>query len=206
MKTIKDYFNSNANTFDEFFRIGDIVGKDVVDEFKNVLPPATDNAYLMQMGEPYSHIGGKATYMTFVSTPQGWQYRGNCFKGEMFNPFTKWLDAFLEEKGLDLSEAFKQTNEDGISKVFSYHDIVYEIKNASEEEQNEIQSMLIKIDFSNGNIKDFLKHLSKALIPSKEEVEELESIYGKSIGIEIEKIEDLEKIYKSESEGEEDER
>lgn len=70
MKTMKDYFNSNANYFEEFFMYGDIVGEDVVSEFRNCIPPVTDNAYLMQMGEPFSHIDGKATYMTFENTEE----------------------------------------------------------------------------------------------------------------------------------------
>ena len=45
--------------------------------------------------------------------------------------------------------------------------------------------MLIKIDFNNGDVKDFLKHLSKALIPSQEEIKNMEEIYGKTVyGIE----------------------
>ena len=74
MKTMKDYELSNAQTFDEFFKSGDIVGNDVVEEFRNVLPPITDNRYLMQMGEPHSSVNGKSTYMTFSKETEGWVY------------------------------------------------------------------------------------------------------------------------------------
>ena len=86
MKTMKDYELSNAQTFDEFFKPGDIVGNDVVEEFRNVLPPITDNRYLMQMGEPHSSVNGKSTYMTFSKETEGWVYKGNCFKGEKESP------------------------------------------------------------------------------------------------------------------------
>ena len=188
MKTLKDYRESNAYYFNDFFIPGDIVGKDVVEEMKNSVPPVTNTSCLIQMGEPYSHIGGKATYMTFVNTSDGWEYRGNCFKGEEYNPFTKWLDKFLEEKGLDLSQEFKQTNESGISITFSYQDIVDQIKHSPEKEQdngiNSIKGMLVRIDMANGDILDYFKHLSKALIPDKKMVEELEDTYGESINLE----------------------
>lgn len=194
MKTMKDYKKSDSIYFDDFFVPGDIVGEDVVENFRNVLPPTTDNCYLMQMGEPYSHINGKPTYMTFTNTTEGWKYCGNCFRGEKQNPFTQWFESFLEEKGFDLSEEFTSKNDDGISKTFNYQEIIENIKSAPEKEQDQIQDMLIKIDYRNGNIKDFLQHLSKALVTSKEEVERLENIYGESIGIEKEHINQYKKI------------
>lgn len=48
--------------------------------------------------------------------------------------------------------------------------------------------MLVRIDMANGDILDYFKHLSKALIPDKKMVEELEDIYGESIGIEKESL------------------
>lgn len=190
MKTLKEWEKSNTYYFEEFFIPGDIVGEDVINEMRNSVPPVTNNAYIMQAGEPYSHIDGKPTYMTFVNTANGWEYRGNCFRGEEYNPFTKWLDTFLEEKGLDLTQEFKQTNENGISMTFSYQDIVEQIKHCPEKEQdngvNGIKGMLVRIDMANGDVLDYFRHLSKALIPDKETVEELEDIYGESIGLEQE--------------------
>lgn len=192
MKTLKDWEKSNTYYFEEFFIPGDIVGEDVVNEMRNSVPPVINRSYIMQAGEPYSHIDGRPTYMTFVNTADGWEYRGNCFKGEEYNPFTKWLDKFLEEKGLDLSQEFKQTNKSGISITFSYQDIVDQIKHSPENEQdngiNSIKGMLVRIDMANGDILDYFKHLSKALIPDKKMVEELEDIYGESIGIEKESL------------------
>lgn len=48
MKTMKDWQESDIDSFDIFFLPGDIVGKDVVEYFRNVEIPKTDNAYIMQ--------------------------------------------------------------------------------------------------------------------------------------------------------------
>lgn len=69
---------------------------------------------------------------------------------------------------------------------FSYENVLVNIKSTSENEQEAIKEMLIKIDFYNGDIKEYLRHLSKALIPSPEEVQRMEEIYGESINLKIE--------------------
>ena len=193
MKTLPDWENSKATTFEDFFIPGDIVGEDVVKHFRNVQIPITDNAYLMQMGEPQNCIDGKITYMTFSKEPEGWIYRGDCHKGETKSPFEKWLDTFIKEKEIDLHEEFKSTN-GSISMFFCYSDIINAIKTTSKDEQSEIKNILVAIDYKNGDIKDYLRHLSKALIPTKEQVKEMESIYGESIGIEKEDVEDFEDL------------
>ena len=187
MKTLKDWHNSEVNYFDDFFVPGDIVSQDVVEHFRNVMIPKTDNSYLMQMGEAQDFIDGKSTYMTFAHEEKGWVYKGNCHKGESKTPFEKWLDRFIDEKDIDVTEEFK-SEKDGISKTFSYKDVLNNIKTTSEKEQGKIKEMLIIIDYNNGDVKDFLKHLSKALIPSQEEIKNMEEIYGETIyGIEKQK-------------------
>lgn len=184
MKTMKDWEESDIDSFNIFFVPGDIVGEDVVEHFRNVQIPITDNAYIMQMGEPQNFIDGKSVYMTFSNEVEGWIYRGNCHKGEKETPFEKWLNIFIKEKGIDTSQEFKST-ENGISMIFSYQDVLNNIKSTSENEQKQIKDMMVKIDFNNGDIEDYLRHLSKALIPNREEIKIMEEIYGKSINLEI---------------------
>lgn len=66
----------------EFLNVGDTVCQDIVNHFINVLPPATMRSHLIQMGEPYFHIGNKALYSTIVKIDGEWIYAGNCFRGE----------------------------------------------------------------------------------------------------------------------------
>ncbi|MFC3768340.1 hypothetical protein [Paenibacillus sp. GCM10012303] len=67
-------------------RVGDTMTEEQVEEWVNVLPPATYRADLVQLGEPYSHRedeNGKwrATYPTAAKIAGQWRYMGNCFRG-----------------------------------------------------------------------------------------------------------------------------
>lgn len=75
--------------------------------------------------------------------------------------FEKWLDTMIEEKGIDLEETFEIQGE--CWNLMSYGVVVEAIKATSETEQKAIQNMMVKIDFVNGDIKDYLRHLAKAI-------------------------------------------
>lgn len=98
IKTLQGYKDSESKCFDEYFPIGCLVAEDVVDEFRNVLPPRTDKFGIMQMGEPIDcklkdvdKAISQYTYMTFVYVRKDhdygevWEYCGNCFAGEIIN-------------------------------------------------------------------------------------------------------------------------
>lgn len=70
-------------------RVGDLVTRQVVDGYMNVLPPTSMRYDCAQLGEPYSHMkdpaSGRimATYMTFRCVASDvWMYCGHCFAGE----------------------------------------------------------------------------------------------------------------------------
>lgn len=78
------------------------------------------------------------------------------------NSFSKWLDTFIEEKGIDLNVVIEiTTNND--THFFEIGNIVENIKATTREEQTEIKDMIVKIDFHNGDVIDYFKHLAKAL-------------------------------------------
>ena len=52
-KTMKDWHNSNATYSDDFFKAGDIVSEDIVNDFLNSVPPITHYETFIQAGEPY---------------------------------------------------------------------------------------------------------------------------------------------------------
>lgn len=54
----------------------------MADYFLNVLPPACWTNSIIQIGEPMAHIDGKPTFSTLKRTNDGWQYCGNCFRGQ----------------------------------------------------------------------------------------------------------------------------
>jgi hypothetical protein len=81
MAVVKRYADWNCDLQD-FLRIGDLVDEDFVDYFISVLPPACYNSQVIQIGEPYSHVEGGATYSTLMNTADGWAYAGHCLRGQ----------------------------------------------------------------------------------------------------------------------------
>ncbi len=78
MKTYQEWKGSLKN----YLTIGDRVDDEMYYHFLNVMPPATNRSNLLQVGEPYSHVDGKATYTTFFHDGISWVYMGECFRGE----------------------------------------------------------------------------------------------------------------------------
>jgi len=74
----------------------------------------------------------------------------------------KWLDTFLAEKGTNLDQTIEAMGELGMN-FMPLQVIVDAIKAASPAEQASIKTILVKIDFANGDIVHFFKHLAKAI-------------------------------------------
>ena len=79
MKTYKEWSESGLK-LTSFLHLGDLVDEDLANYFRDVLPPACHTSTIRQIGEPYSHINGFPTFMTIEKTPQGWTYRGTCYR------------------------------------------------------------------------------------------------------------------------------
>lgn len=82
--------------------------------------------------------------------------------------FNSWLDVFLEEKGIDLEQTFELTSSKGVYNLMSYRVVVEHMKIANSTEQAAIKDMIVKIDFKNGDVRHFLRHLGQALVESKD--------------------------------------
>lgn len=76
--------------------------------------------------------------------------------------FSNWLDVFIEEKGLDLEETFTVEGKSGPNMI-PVGVIVEHMKIANKHEQFEIKNMLVKIDFFNGDVLHFFRHLAGAI-------------------------------------------
>lgn len=90
--------------------------------------------------------------------------------------FQKWFKTFLEEKEVDLSEFLTADIQVG--------DVCQAIFNAPNHEQVSIKKMIVKIDFYNGNVVDYFKHLAQALMPEqveKQRKEMVDTIFGKTM-------------------------
>ena len=97
------------------------------------------------------------------------------FEEQEDTSFNQWLDTFIQEKGIDLDYTFTIEDE-GITHIFELGNVIENIKTTSKEEQNAIKDMIVKIDFYNGDVVDYFKHLAKALVKNYYQIEEQEII------------------------------
>lgn len=74
----------------------------------------------------------------------------------------RWLDTFLEEKGIDSEMVLKVEGPSGTNWM-PVGVLVDAIKSAPAHEQAGIKAMLVKIDFRNAPVKPYLEHLAKAI-------------------------------------------
>jgi len=79
------------------------------------------------------------------------------------NTFTKWLDTFIEEKGIDLDDTFELEGPSGMN-FMSYGVVVEHIKLTQGEEQKMIKDVIVKIDFKNGDVRHFFRHIAQAIV------------------------------------------
>lgn len=77
--------------------------------------------------------------------------------------FTKWFETFLSEKCIDLDAILTVKGTSGDTNFIPVGCIVDLIKIAPTAEQFGIKSMLVKIDFVNGNVLDYFSHLARAV-------------------------------------------
>ena len=89
------------------------------------------------------------------------------------NIFNSWLDTFIEEKGIDLGQIL-ELKTDKNTHYFEVGNIIENIKATIPKEQEEIKKMIIKIDFYNGDVVDYFKHLAQALAQNYEQQMEKE--------------------------------
>ena len=77
--------------------------------------------------------------------------------------FTNWIDTFIAEKGIDLEERFELEGPSGTNS-FSYGVIVEMIKQTTGAERDGIKKTIVKIDFCNGDVRHFFRHLAQAVV------------------------------------------
>ena len=73
-----------------------------------------------------------------------------------------WIDTFIDEKGIDLEQTFEFDNHNGFN-LMSYGVVVEAIKTCRAEEFKKIKATIVKIDFMNGDVCHFLRHLGQGL-------------------------------------------
>ena len=77
--------------------------------------------------------------------------------------FNQWFTTFLDEKELPVA-SWEIVDSTGNTNFIDSEIVIEHIKIASENEQSQIKDILVQIDFKNGDINHFLKHLATGLI------------------------------------------
>lgn len=77
--------------------------------------------------------------------------------------FNDWFETFLEEKNLGF-RMFEIEDDHGYIHLIDSDLVIENIKHAPDQEKEKIKIVLVKIDFYNGNVHHFFKHLAKALV------------------------------------------
>lgn len=76
--------------------------------------------------------------------------------------FSKWLDTFLSEKGIDLEQVVLVQGPSGENRI-PVGCIADMMKQAPRQERDNIKNTLVKIDFLNGDVLHYFKHLAQAI-------------------------------------------
>ncbi len=77
--------------------------------------------------------------------------------------FDKWFDTFLEEKNLPSVE-WEIDDDMGFTNFINSDVIIETIKGTTLSEKIKIKDMIVKIDFVNGDVNDYFKHLARGLV------------------------------------------
>lgn len=77
--------------------------------------------------------------------------------------FNKWLDTFIDEKGIDLETILEVRGKSGNLNIIPLEVLIDNIKIASKNDQDAIKNALVKIDFLNGDVMDFFKWIAPAI-------------------------------------------
>jgi len=76
--------------------------------------------------------------------------------------FATWLDTFVSEKGIDLEHVLSVDGPSGVNTI-PVGCLVDLMKQPPKHEQSGIKTMIVKIDFRNGDVLDYFRHLAQAV-------------------------------------------
>jgi hypothetical protein len=85
MKTLARWRESGKE-LTPYLSVGDEVEEAFADWALNIMPPACWRPELIQIGEPFSHIDGRATFATFQRQGRTWYFVGYCHRGKIAEP------------------------------------------------------------------------------------------------------------------------
>jgi hypothetical protein len=76
--------------------------------------------------------------------------------------FSTWLDTFVDEKGIDREQTLEVAGPSGTNYI-PVQCLIDTMKRAPVTEQTGIKNMIVRIDFVNGDVLDYFRHLAQAI-------------------------------------------
>lgn len=77
--------------------------------------------------------------------------------------FNAWLDTFIDEKKIDLEKVFQVEGPEWGTNFIPAQVVIEHMKITSPAEQCQIKNIIVKIDFANGDVVAYLRHLAQAI-------------------------------------------
>lgn len=78
--------------------------------------------------------------------------------------FCNWLETFLTEKNFDRNTGWELQAPNGMAHFIGADVVIEAMMSAPKHEQKAIKATLVKIDFINGNVAHYFRHLAQALV------------------------------------------
>ena len=76
--------------------------------------------------------------------------------------FSQWIDTFLEEKEIDQDQMVEVKGRSGMN-IMPLSAIIKTAKGCPADEKRDIKRILVEIDFKNGDVMHFFRHISQAV-------------------------------------------
>lgn len=76
--------------------------------------------------------------------------------------FSDWLKTFIDEKGIDTEQILEVEGDSGTNFI-PVQIVLDHVLKTTRDEQCKIKDIIIRVDFMNGDVLHFLKHLAKAI-------------------------------------------
>jgi hypothetical protein len=87
--------------------------------------------------------------------------RGNFIKVK--EPMNDFITTYFKEADVDTTRTYTVESENGTVNYIQASNVIQMIKQTRGQERKEIENIIRKIDFKNGDIHHFLKHLASAM-------------------------------------------
>lgn len=76
--------------------------------------------------------------------------------------FSDWLKTFIDEKGINTEQILEVEGDSGTNFI-PVQVVLDHVLKTTKDEQWKIKDIIVRIDFMNGDVLHFLKHLAKAI-------------------------------------------